>query len=215
MGKLNFLMIPKWILLSFQYIRTEKKEFLNLVTVLGKPQPKRCHFYLGIAQIAIVPPPALNRALWGTFFGQYVYTIMKGFHPFSQEKKEWNLTPKFMKNLTIWGGWRTQNKSRQESKSILLEFSRNFTSRREVLGLLISLGTSREKWNIYFSSLFTSQLSETHSCRTLTTYNVKTCQKFNEIAQMIKSWKFAGLLHCAARTPGPTSHRNPPHRLAN
>ena len=34
MVKFNFLMIPKWILLSFRYIRTEKKEFLNLVTVL-------------------------------------------------------------------------------------------------------------------------------------------------------------------------------------
>ena len=29
-----------------------------------------------------------------------------------------------------------------------------------------------------------------------TTYNVKTCQKFNEIAEMTKSWKFSGLLHC-------------------
>ena len=33
----------------------------------------------------------------------------KKFHPFSREK-EWNLTPKFIRNLTIWGGWRTQNK---------------------------------------------------------------------------------------------------------
>ena len=33
MGKFNFLMIPKWILLSFQYIRMGEKEFLNLVTV--------------------------------------------------------------------------------------------------------------------------------------------------------------------------------------
>ena len=34
MGNFNFLMIPKWILLSFQYIRMGEKEFLNLVTVL-------------------------------------------------------------------------------------------------------------------------------------------------------------------------------------
>ena len=31
-----------------------------------------------------------------------------------------------------------------------------------------------------------------------TTYNVKTCQKFNEIAEMTKSWKVPGLLHCAS-----------------
>ena len=30
---------------------------------------KKCHFYLGIAQMAIAPPPpALKRALWGTLF---------------------------------------------------------------------------------------------------------------------------------------------------
>ena len=34
MGKSNFSMIPKWIILSFQYTRTGEKEFLNLVTVL-------------------------------------------------------------------------------------------------------------------------------------------------------------------------------------
>ena len=34
MGKSNFSIIPKWILLSFQYIITGEKEFLNLVTVL-------------------------------------------------------------------------------------------------------------------------------------------------------------------------------------
>ena len=34
MGRCNFLMIPKWILLSIQYIRTGENEFLNLVTVL-------------------------------------------------------------------------------------------------------------------------------------------------------------------------------------
>ena len=34
MGIFNFSMIPKWILLAFQYIRTGEKEFLNLVTVL-------------------------------------------------------------------------------------------------------------------------------------------------------------------------------------
>ena len=37
-----------------------------------------------------------------------------------------------------------------------------------------------------------------------TTYNVKTCQKFNEIAEMTKSWKFPGLLHCAPLPPPPS-----------
>ena len=32
--KVNFLMVPRWILLSLQYIRTGKKEFLNLKSVL-------------------------------------------------------------------------------------------------------------------------------------------------------------------------------------
>ena len=32
--KVNFLMVPRWILLSLQYIRTGGKEFLNLVSVL-------------------------------------------------------------------------------------------------------------------------------------------------------------------------------------
>ena len=31
-----------------------------------------------------------------------------------------------------------------------------------------------------------------------TTYNVKTCQKFNKLAEMTKSWKVPGLLHCAS-----------------
>ena len=34
----------------------------------GKPPIIRWHFYLGIAQIAIAPPPALNRVLGGTLF---------------------------------------------------------------------------------------------------------------------------------------------------
>ena len=33
--------------------------------------------HLGIAQIAIGPPPALNRALWGTFF-RAIFTILQG-----------------------------------------------------------------------------------------------------------------------------------------
>ena len=41
---------------------------------LGKPQLEKCRVYLGIAQIAIAPPPpSLKRALWGTFFGHYFY----------------------------------------------------------------------------------------------------------------------------------------------
>ena len=40
----------------------------GIETYSGKPPQKTCHFYLGIAQIAIAPPPALNRALWGTLF---------------------------------------------------------------------------------------------------------------------------------------------------
>ena len=34
-AKTNFLKVPKWILLWFQYIRPGKKDFLNLVTVLN------------------------------------------------------------------------------------------------------------------------------------------------------------------------------------
>ena len=33
-AKTNFLKVPKWILLWFQYIRPGKKEFLNLVSIL-------------------------------------------------------------------------------------------------------------------------------------------------------------------------------------
>ena len=38
--------------------------------VLGKAQFEKCWVYLGIAQIAIAPPPSpsLKRALWGTLF---------------------------------------------------------------------------------------------------------------------------------------------------
>ena len=80
-----------------------------------------------------------------------------------------------MKNLTNRGGWRTQNKLRQDSKLVLFKFSRNFTSRSRsffislslldldfqsfsfhfhfsisISSLLISLCTSREKWKIFF-----------------------------------------------------------------
>ena len=44
---------------------------------LGKTHIRWCTLHLGIAQIAIGPPPALNRALWGTFFGQF-FTILQG-----------------------------------------------------------------------------------------------------------------------------------------
>ena len=40
-----------------------------------------CHLYLGIAQIAITPPPALKRALWGTFFQARFYHFLP-FLPF-------------------------------------------------------------------------------------------------------------------------------------
>ena len=35
---------------------------------LGKPLSACHHLHVGIAQIAFTPPPALTRALWGTFF---------------------------------------------------------------------------------------------------------------------------------------------------
>ena len=39
------------------------------VELLGKPLSACHHLHLGIAQIAFTPPPpALKRALWGTFF---------------------------------------------------------------------------------------------------------------------------------------------------
>ena len=45
--------------------------------MLGKPLSICLHLYLGIAQIAITPPPALKRAPWGTFFQArfYLFTI--------------------------------------------------------------------------------------------------------------------------------------------
>ena len=45
--KVNFFMVPRWILLSLQYIRMGKKEFLNLVTVLTlhiDPQYLKNHY---------------------------------------------------------------------------------------------------------------------------------------------------------------------------
>ena len=41
----------------------------QVITALGKPQFEKGRVYLGIAQIAIgPPPPSLKRALWGTLF---------------------------------------------------------------------------------------------------------------------------------------------------
>ena len=49
---------------------------------LGKPLSACHHLYLGIAQIAITPPPpALKRALWGTFFRRN-FTILYHFYHF-------------------------------------------------------------------------------------------------------------------------------------
>ena len=52
------------------YAHCEAKEFNenSLLELLGKPLSICPHLYVGIAQIAITPPPALKRALWGTFF---------------------------------------------------------------------------------------------------------------------------------------------------
>ena len=48
--KVNFLIVPRWILLSFQYIRPRKKEFLNLVSVLTPHiWPEFLHFLSKIA----------------------------------------------------------------------------------------------------------------------------------------------------------------------
>ena len=47
--------------------------------LLGKPLSTCLHLYLGIAQIAITPPPALKRALWGTFF-QARFSHFKGLY---------------------------------------------------------------------------------------------------------------------------------------
>ena len=44
--------------------------------MLGKPLSTCHHLYLGIAQIAITPPPALKRALWGTFFQARFYHFL-------------------------------------------------------------------------------------------------------------------------------------------
>ena len=41
---------------------------MSLINWLREAPFKKTPLYLGIAQIAITPPPALKRALWGTFF---------------------------------------------------------------------------------------------------------------------------------------------------
>ena len=47
--------------------------------LLGKHLSGWRHLYVGIAQIAIIPPPALKRALWGTFF-QARFSHFKGLY---------------------------------------------------------------------------------------------------------------------------------------
>ena len=42
----------------------------------GSPSEKNQAAYLGIAQIAVDPPPALKRALWGTFSGLFLKGCM-------------------------------------------------------------------------------------------------------------------------------------------
>ena len=55
--------------LLFVLARTACMRCLLVACSLGKAQLKKCRFYLGIAQIAIAPPPpSLKRALWGTLF---------------------------------------------------------------------------------------------------------------------------------------------------
>ena len=49
--KINFLKVPKWILLWFQYIRSGKKEFLDLESILTLHiGPEFSHFWPKIAE---------------------------------------------------------------------------------------------------------------------------------------------------------------------
>ena len=49
--KINFLKVPKWILLWFQYIRPGKKEFLDLESILTLHiGPEFSHFWPKIAE---------------------------------------------------------------------------------------------------------------------------------------------------------------------
>ena len=64
----------------------------HVVDLLEKPLSICLHLYVGIAQIAITPTPALKRAPWGTFFQArfYLFTIftifLTIFLPFSLNK---------------------------------------------------------------------------------------------------------------------------------
>ena len=50
-AKTNFLKVPKWILLWFQYIRPGKKEFLDLESILTLHiGPEFSHFWPKIAE---------------------------------------------------------------------------------------------------------------------------------------------------------------------
>ena len=50
-AKTNFLKVPKWILLWFQYIRSGKKEFLDLESILTLHiGPEFSHFWPKIAE---------------------------------------------------------------------------------------------------------------------------------------------------------------------
>ena len=70
-------------LLTVQLIHHRVKGELSF-SALGKPLSIRCHLYLGIAQIAITPPPALNRAPWGTFFQTRFYHFTIFFSIFNE-----------------------------------------------------------------------------------------------------------------------------------
>ena len=57
-------------------VRSDKLVDPEYLVDLGKPLSICPHLYVGIAQIAITPPPALKRALWGTFFQARFYHFL-------------------------------------------------------------------------------------------------------------------------------------------
>ena len=63
---------------------TERSQTNAIDATLGKHLSMGRHLYLGIAQIAFTPPPALKRALWGTFFQARFYHFTILFTIFSE-----------------------------------------------------------------------------------------------------------------------------------
>ena len=69
------------LMLNAQRSKIQNYSHQTFLTPLGKHLPIRRHLYVGIAQIAITPP-ALKRALWGTFFQARFYHFFLPFLPF-------------------------------------------------------------------------------------------------------------------------------------